>query len=295
MNGMKIKVMVEPSAGLAELTAAEQGATPPNLLSQVDDFALTPGIAGSSLDAELREAIKTAGTETTEGRVSDALWMAIYNLLHPIREEVTGREEVSFSLDAYRLYVPAVAGAKVKLTVTSEQASKGSASFKIPGIGGGREWTLKITQELSRSVNTSERVEVSVPATFERVERRRDGQLLASYPKLVSIRSHDVSWDFLPLDPPDIAGLGLPLEKKQFDQRKRTGGTTAVTVTLEEGTTWEVSSGLKLPNLGLEAELKVNGSYGSKLAFAYELPDGHVYVAQHFASVPGFVWTVGPA
>jgi hypothetical protein len=291
---MSISVRVDTSPPLAELLSRPESTSQPDTLNHVGEFLLSRGVAGSQLDQEVRGLIEESGIDTSEGRTSEALRNKLRDLLHPVREKVLGSDQGTITIGAYYLYRPAVKSAKVELDISHAQATTGTVSFKFPAIGGSGEATLTLTQEIHREVTQgSEIISVIVPAKFQRVQLTRDGLVLATYERLERILDNQTDWDFKPLKAPAAGEHRQPPVTVKYNQQSQKGGTTRVKTTVKAGTSWKLSTGVKLPTFGVDLGVDITGETVQEIALTYELPDGHVYVGEQFKADPGYVWTVG--
>lgn len=255
----------------------------------VRDLLATPGIAGTGVERELRRAL---GQAVEDAGVGSRWWDALRRLLAPEHHTIVGEDQQVIGLDGYWMTLPEVHGATVKLTVTVEASTERSASFMIAGIGGGPQVTLKLKEGLVHETGACERVLLSAVATFQKIVVTRQGEAIATYPRLVAIDERHLEWSFHPDNPPAGEGLGDPLSSRGFDQSASEGSTTA-TLDIARGTVWEVSAGLTLANLGgLEAKVSAKVAYQQAVALEYRLPPGHRYLAARYAELPAYIWTV---
>jgi len=266
-------------------------ATPPDApyAGAVRDLLATPGIAGTGVEGELRQAL---GQAIEDAGVGGRWWDALRRRLTPEYHTIVGVDQQVIQLDGYWMTLPQANGAKVKLTVSVEASTERSASFTIAGIGGGPQVTLMLKEGLVHETSAAERVLLSAEATFQQIVVTRQGEVIATYPRLVAIDDRQLEWSFHPGDSPSGEGLGEPLSSRGFDQSTSEGSTTA-TLKIARGTVWEISAGLTLASLGgLEARISAKVAYQEGVALEYQLPPRHRYLATRYANFPAYVWTV---
>jgi hypothetical protein len=256
----------------------------------VGEFISTPGIEGTELAAELQEAIVPAAdrTEATEG-LKD-IWEKIKNVFSSRRDIVVDSDEVQLPLGIYWLDVPNVPGAKVAFSVSTEKQATVAATVKIAGIGGGPSSTTTVKGKVGYETSGGTVLTVTVPATVERIETRRGGEVEAVFTRLSAFRWDQRTWTPSPLSEP-LAGVGSLIERPTFDNRSGKG-TFSEELTVERGTSWQYSIGLKVPKLSLDLSIESTGSYAEAVGYAYTLPGGHLYVAARFDAPPCFIWTI---
>lgn len=253
------------------------------------DLLATPGVAGTGMERELRQAL---GQALENAGVGGRWWDALRRLLAPEHHTIAAVDQQIVRLDGYWITLPEVEGASVQLKVSVEASTERSASFTIAGIGGGPQVTLMLREGLVHETSGCERVLLSAMATFQRIVVIRQGEVIAIYPRLVAIDDSHLEWSFHPSDPPSGGSLGDPLASRGFDQSTSEGSTTA-TLEIARGTVWEVSAGLTLANLGgLEAKVSTKVGYQQAVALEYRLPPRHRYVAVRYAKFPAYIWTV---
>jgi hypothetical protein len=255
----------------------------------VRDLLATPGVAGTAVERELKQAV---GQAVESAGVGGRWWEALERLLAPEYHTIVGVDQQVIRLDGYWLTLPQVDETSVQLTVSVEASTERSASFTIAGIGGGPQVTLMLKEGLVHETKVCEKVLLSAVATFQKIVITRQGEAIAAYPRLVAIDDSHLEWTFDPSEPPPIASLGDPLFSRAFDQSGSEGSTVA-TLDIARGTTWEVSAGLTLANLGaLEAKVSAKVAYQQAAALEFRLPPRHRYLATRFAEFPAYLWTV---
>jgi hypothetical protein len=273
--------LVDPDTGSPPQVEPYEGAT--------EDFLATPGVAGTSVEAALHSAMTLATRETVEGR---RWWDALRRFFTPQVHTVVATSDHVMDLEGYWMTLPDVAGTSARLTVTSTASTGKSASFVIAGIGGGPEFTITLKEGLSHETAVTERVTLSTTATFQKVEVRRQNELIGTYPRLVNIDRNNLGWRFEPDIPPASSRLGEPRFTRHFD-KSATEGPTTVTLEISRGETWEASAGLGLANLGgIAAKLSARVSYESDVQVEYTLPGRRRYLATRFSDFPAYLWSV---
>jgi len=70
------------------------------------------------------------------------------------------------------------------------------------------------------------------------------------------------------------------------------GGTTKKTLIFRRGTNWEVTAGISLAKLGLEASISAGASYEREVVFSYELSGHYRFVASRYTQPPVYLWSV---
>jgi hypothetical protein len=291
-----ISAEFDSSDGLDDIMASNEEIK----MSALAEFLATPGVAGSALEVEIREALSLGQEDAVESLSYEDISTTVYNVFHPRREYVVDRQQHRLPFEAFRLHVPPATGAQVKLTLSREETRSGSAEFKIASIGGGREWTLKIIEEISRTAVSSEQINVAALGIFDIIEYRRSSRVLAKYPRLAGVDQTNLAWDFVQLGAPDMQSRPNPLRPnplkvREFDLRAVNSGVTDVAVTVEAGTSWDVSVGFTIANIGADLTATATGSYVRSISLACSLPDGHYYRAQQFPNTPGYIWTLDDA
>lgn len=289
---MPIHAELSEQPGLHGLLAGEE---PPEdeLMNAVDAFSRTQGVANSPVEDEIDAQVRARAQDPSEGRG----WFETVKRWFRGEDHVpVGSERCSLELATYWLTLPAVDGAAASVTSTTSNAEETAATVKIAGIGGGPTFTIRV-MESSRFESGDGRDEslvMSCPAIFERVEVRRRGVVLTTYPRLVSVDHRTMEWERRVIDPPSPSALGEVELTKRYRSAASSGLTTA-TLTFAAGTTWQLGAEIELAQLGLNVGVSSTSTYESEVEYEYELPGGHDYTARRFAGLPVILWTTESA
>jgi hypothetical protein len=284
----QIRIEATPSPGLVDLVEASDLGDSVDVAAKLDNYLATPHIANSSIDTELRTTV-LGPTGTKPVMVAPDYGDRLKDFFHPSQEKVVGRQETQIAVHVYQISLPARAGAKATLTISRDAAVEVSATFKILGIGGGKDWKVDLKEQITRDTAANEVVVVSVPAIFEVIERTHEGVTLR-YPRLTTIRSGERDLDFEPMEAVTWQPEWQAVETHESDQRHGSGGVTTMKLEMERGTNWELSPQVKLDQFGLEFGAKITGTYSSDVSLACALPDGALYIARLAPTSPVFVW-----
>jgi hypothetical protein len=272
---------VDPHSGRPSEQAPYEGA--------IEDFLATPGVSGTDVAAAFRRVLTLAAQETAEGA---DWWGAVRRFFAPEVHTVVAVGEQPVELEGYWMTLPDVKDASVKLTVTVGSSRETAASFTIAGIGGGPTFTIDLKEGLSHQAAVCERIALSTMGVFQRVEVTQNGNVIGTYPRLVTLDLDNLDWDFDPATPPSASTLGNPMSSRRFDQSASNGSTT-ITLEISRGTTWEMSAGLSLANLGgIEAKLSAKATYQRDVAVECTLPGNHHYLATRYAGFPAYLWSL---
>jgi hypothetical protein len=285
---MPLQVEITKEPGLQEMLSGEEAVPDDQLAPALAAFRDSPGVAGTALQETLDDAIRRRAEAADE---SFGWWDAFRRWLAGEQSRVVDHLEEAVELEAYWLTLPDTAGAKVTVTSSISKAGETSAALTIAGIGGGPTFTIDVKEAVGFVATQTERVELSVPGTFDIVEVTRDGAVIAKYPRLRELDKNNLSWTIRPSPAPDPAPFGQPTSTRTFDASGSTG-TTTDTLTITKGTTWELGVDLKFAKLGLEAKVGTKVTYTREVMYAYELPGGHNYQAASYRGFPAFLWTV---
>jgi hypothetical protein len=187
---------------------------------------------------------------------------------------------------------PSVSGASAELTVGRSSSSDKSASFTIAGIGGGPTITIGLEEDLTHEANGCVRITLTAEGVFQKIQVTVDGTVTATFPRLASLDTNNLSWTILPATPPDAASLGAARSTKKLDA-SLAKGPTIEEMKITRGTTWDLSAGLDLPNLGgIKAQVSTKIKYEEDVKFKYTLPAGHIYTASYYDNFPAYLWSV---
>jgi hypothetical protein len=273
--------LVDPDSGRPPQEAPYEGA--------VQDFLTTPGVAGTDVEASFKKALNQAAQETAEG---GRWWDALQRFFAPEVHTIVAVGEEVVELEGYWMTLPDVQDASVELTVTVGASTETSASFTVAGIGGGPAFTIDLKEGLRHETAVCERGALSTRGIFQKVEVTRQGEVIGSYPRLVTLDWDNLTWTFRPDTPPTASQLGDPLSTRRFDQSATDGSTTA-TLEISQGTTWDVSVGINLASLGgIEAKISAKVTYQRDVAVEYTLPGKRRYLATRYADFPAYLWSI---
>jgi hypothetical protein len=253
------------------------------------DFLATPGVSGSDVAVAFKQALTQAAQETAEGV---GLWESLRRFFRAETHKVVAVDNRAVELEGYWMTLPEVMGASVKLSVSVSSSSETSASFTIAGIGGGPTFTIDLKEGLNHEASRCERVVLSAVGTFQKIEVVRRGNVIGTYPRLISLDRANLTWKFDPAVPPPVSGLGASVATRGYDQSDSDGATIA-TLEIDRGTAWDVSAGISLPNFGgIGAQISAKVIYQRDVGVEYTLPGRHYYRATRFANFPAYLWTV---
>jgi hypothetical protein len=283
----RVEVTLEP--GLTSLLDAEQPVPDAVLEPAVDAFLSTPGVAETSVHETLNETMTASAQATGE---AFGWWSALKRWWNGEEQSVVGTERQPIAVASYWLTLPDVPDATVKVTSTVAQSTETSASLTIVGIGGGPTVKAELKDSVEFTATEIERAVLTRIGTFEKVEVRRGGAVVAQYPRLVAIDETVVDWARARDTVPDPATLGTPVDTATFRFTDASDVSTK-TLTVSRGTSWELGLDLKLAQLGLEFKGGVKITYDRDVEYECTLPAGHDYAARSYSSFPAYVWTVG--
>src|SRR5690348_3089050 len=180
--GLRAEVTVIP--GPVDPGTGEPSPVPP-YEGALDDFLDTPGVAGTEAVTELRRAQLAASQETVESVAG--VWGGIKWFFTGERHTVLEENKQVVELGGYWVIPPGVSDASAKLTVGLSSSSEKSASFTIAGIGGGPTFTIDLEEDLTHEATECVRITLTAVGVFQKVQMTRDGQVVTTYPRLVSI------------------------------------------------------------------------------------------------------------
>jgi hypothetical protein len=220
------------------------------------------------------------------------VWGAIQWFFTGERHRVLEETAQVVELGGYWVIPPGVSDASAKLTVGLSSSNEKSASFTIAGIGGGPTFTIDLEEDLTYEATECVRITLTAAGTFQKIQVTRDGQVVTTYPRLVSVDRDNLSWTISKATPPDAASLGAALATSSFDISGVTG-TAIRDLAISQGATWDLSAGLDLPNLGgIQAKVSTKIVYKQDVKFEYTLPAGHTYTASRYNNFPAYLWSV---
>jgi hypothetical protein len=254
----------------------------------LEDFLATPGVAGTEVETVLNQTLLQATQETAEGL---GWWDNIRQFFARENHTVVAEGEQVVELEGYWMILPEVPGASVSLTVSLSSSNEKSASFMIAGTGGGPAFTIGLKEGLSHQAAVCERITLTAVGVFQKIEVSKDNAVIGTYPRLASLDTDNLSWRFSPAAPPAAALLGNAFSTTRFDA-STAAGTTTPTLEITQGTTWDVSAGIDLPNIGgIKAQISAKIKYEHGVKFEYSLPGGHLYTASRYQNLPAYLWT----
>jgi hypothetical protein len=288
--------MPEQATGLQIIAGAQQPGlfdllradSPPDddLREAAEDFLADPQVQDTDLaDLALSSSDDTAGVTFGLGD----WWRNILYTFEPLVFTVEDVETKDVPIAAYWVTVPEVAGAKVTLTRTSGTSRERAASLKILGIGGGPTFTGEIALTDSFEADDSQKIELLVSATFERVRAQKRDDVLARFVRLASIDWNNTGITREPQQPPDPAGWGSPMTIRNFHLSKVDDLSTE-SVKVAAGTSWENTAGLTVNQL--DVSLSATVTYQQEVTYETSLPGGHDYVASLYRAFPAYLWQV---
>jgi hypothetical protein len=284
--GLRAELTVVP--GPVDAESGRPSLQPP-YEGALEDFLATPGVQGTEVEAALNRTLLEAAQDTAE---APGWWNAVRRFFTGEDHQVVAETEQQVELEGYWMILPDVPGASVTLTVSINSSSETSASFTIAGIGGGPTFTIALKEGLSHEAAVCERITVTTTGVFEKVQVTKDDRILGTYPRLRSLDMSNLSWNFTPVPPPTPALLGDASSTTHFNA-SATAGKTVQTLEITRGTTWNVSAGLDLPNLGgIKAQVSTKNTYERDVKLEYTLPGGHVYAASRYAGLPAYLWSL---
>ena len=255
--------------------------------SALDDFLSSRGVANTDVEVAARQTLLRAEEGTNEAA---GWWDAIRYFFAPEIHNVVNTEEARVELAGYWLTLPDVPEAKVTLTVSVTDKNQRAMSVKIAGIGGGPTFELTVKSGLQHEAASQQRAVLATRGTFQRIQVTRGGQPIGEYARLVALDEENVEWSYPPAALPGPALLGPTGNTVGYDLRTNTSA-DKVTLDITQGTTWDFSAGLKLPQLGgIEAGLSGQVSYERDVSYEYVLPPGRRYQATKYARFPVYVW-----
>ncbi|MFG2483381.1 hypothetical protein ACGFSI_11570 [Streptomyces virginiae] len=282
--GLKAELLTKP--GLLDLS--EQEPEPDVMYGAVESFLATPGVSGTEVESNLRDALSRATQGTEEG----FNWIAsVRQWLKQEKHSVFEEEEQMVELGAYWLTVPAVSGASAQLNVNVEHSGTSAASFKLAGVGGGPEFTIKVNEGVTMKATSGERIVLSAPGKIQTIAVTRRGRKIASYPKLAALDKNNLTWTARPAEPPSPPAGARPSETKRYDASDSRNPIGAI-IQVARGTSWEFGVDFKVEKLGMEVKSTTRVSYQSDVMFTYELPAGGCYVAAQYADIPARRWSL---
>lgn len=282
----ELTTFVETRPGLDALV---NGLAPQDsLVTEVHRFVQTPGVRDSQLGSQLERVL---ADESRSARPSAGLLGTIRRLFSRREVVVASVHQVDLPLTAFWLWVPEVASAATTFTLDIASGGEKSASIEIFGIGGGPTFDILVKDGIKRSVERSEKIQLTVPATIEQVQVKRDHHVELSYPRLVRLDSPR-TWSAVVLQ--SSAELEKLTPTVTYDLVDDAHSTTA-RVSSERGATWANSLSLTIKSIGLDAGLKYSMTMSEQCSFEYKLPPRFVYSAYEVAEHPGYAWSVGAA
>ncbi|MBC2902196.1 hypothetical protein [Streptomyces cupreus] len=283
--GLKAEILTRP--GLFDLAEDHH----PDVLYQtaVHSFLATPRVTGTEVESDLMDEISRSA-ETTEGGF--AWFTSVRRWL--LREKHSIVDETQMvELGAYWLTVPPVSGASGQIDVDSASAQNSAASFKLAGIGGGPEFTIKVYEGLSVTAATDKRIALSARGKIQTIAVTRGGERITTYPRLASLDKNHLKWEPNAALPPSPAAGVTPSQTTQYDASD--GDPITATFEMAQGTSWEFGVDFKAETLGIEVKSTTRVSYESEVKFTHVLPGGGYYVAAHYPDIPARLWSLEAA
>ncbi|MFG2234957.1 hypothetical protein ACGFNX_34040 [Streptomyces sp. NPDC048723] len=284
---LKAEILTQP--GLFDLAKQDHH---PDALYQaaVQSFLATPGVTGTDVESDLMDEISRSAEATEEGF---AWFTAVRRWFLREKHSIVDEETQMVELGAYWLTVPPVSGASGQIDVDSESAQISAASFKLAGIGGGPEFTIKVYEGLSLTAATDKRITLSARGKIQTIAVTRGGERIATYPRLASLDKNHLKWKFNAAPPPSPAAGVKPSQTTQYDASD--GDPITATIEMAQGTSWEFGVDFKAEALGIEVKSTTKVSYESEVKFTYVLPGGGCYVAAHYSDIPARLWSLEAA
>jgi hypothetical protein len=284
---MALRAELTEQPGFHDLLSRDEPVSNNELRPALEAFLATPGIAGTPVQEALDEVTRPrpAAVESLS-----SWWDGVHHWLWGQRVDVIDTEDRAVELAAYWLTLPAVADAKVTVTSSVTSSDETSASFTVLGIGGGPTFTVDIKEDVSFPATKMEQVVLSAIGSFEKVQITKDGAVVATYPRLRALDRDNLTWTRTPFAPPDPGSWGTPTRTRRFDVTA-SNDITKNALTVTKGTAWEGGAELSLKKLGLAAKVGTKVTYEREVAFEYELPGGHDYLASLYPTFPAYLWT----
>jgi hypothetical protein len=285
---MSLDVVVTTTPGLFDLINEEDPDAPYE--KAVQQFLTTPGIANTEVETSLLDALP-ADAATAEG----AAWLRkLREWLRGESHQVVGTVQERFTTEAYWLPLPNIPGAEAELSVMAQRSVDTSLEIKIAGIGGGSGQDVAVREGFTvRTKTKPQRVDVSMMGTFDKVEVRKQGQLVTAYARLTGIDKNTVERHVVDIGYGNLPGGG-PI---RFEQGWNLTQSTAMTDQLlgtARSTHWKIEGGLSLPKVQLTANASRECTYKYDVGFKYTLPSGHMYKVTQYENHPAYHWSSGP-
>jgi hypothetical protein len=255
----------------------------PESLLQLNRFLKTPGIAGSPVARELAQFAPPEAAHLSAQR-----WKGIANKLrdfflgHPIRVEA--EELVWIPIEVHGLYCPAIPGSRASLSVDRGTKEKSSCSVLVFGNGGGHAFTIEFTVRDEFAVEAqSVVVRYLIQGTVAKCVIDAPGGP-ERFPRLEKLHKKMQRVEVQPVTPPGHQAIwGEVIFTREYDLRNAKV-TNKFTLENAVESEWRGSAGLKLETLGFDVTIEYALTKKWKTIFTYELPAGHLFRAQVFAS-----------
>jgi hypothetical protein len=282
-EGLESNWYVADEAGAAQFAADLEG------------FLAAPGVAGTAMADEMREALELPDDGLRARPDVGGLAQRVRAFLGLRRERVVGHQQFELPLVEYEMWLPAVDGATGSATLSGGRTGTTSLSFKIFGVGGGPSFEQSVTLELQRrDVTRSERLELVLTGTAEQVEVTRAGRMEARYLRLAALSDVPVH-RFVRLTP-DLAPPPAGGAETIFRMVLRPGdGPATFTLKLAQSRFRSLSAAPTLDGLGAELGVTYLHKASQSFAFDFRLPDGFEYTAAKRIDRPAITWVTGPA
>jgi hypothetical protein len=192
------------------------------------------------------------------------------------------------------MWVPPVTGATGSAMMASGTGNSGEISFKILGVGGGPAFEQNVTLELARKeIPRSERLELLVSGTAERVEVSRSGRVEARYTRLADLSGEPLR-RFVSLTPEMAPPSGPGTETILRVALAPGDGAATFTLKLDNSRSWSLSSSPRLDALGTEIGVSYVHKASQSLTFEFSLPEGFEYTAAQRLDWPAITWVAIP-
>jgi hypothetical protein len=288
---MALRATVTEEPGLSALLSRDEPADDAELALALQAFKATNGVAKTPVETSLDAAIhrRADGTQQSLG-FFETLRRWWVGELH----EVVGREERMVPLDAYWLTLPEVPGAEASVAASEATSEEFYASVKILGVGGGPAFTVGLREKLGVTSPDPLKISSAAMGTFEKVEVRRDGKTVTTYPRLVAVDDNVKEYELTECAPPPASSLGNETGSQRFTVAARTA-TLRPELTIARGSVWEFGSEISLEQLGLKANSGMKTTLERELHYEHVLPGGHDYRAVRYAGFPAYLWSVDSA
>jgi hypothetical protein len=260
----------------------------------LEQFLMTPGIAGSPLAAELAAA-KAVDSSSKNMLPDVGAWARrIRDALAGRRHSVVSTEKKAVPVRAYYAWIPPVPGAKGSFSLSASAGREGGMSVEFAGIGGGPDFSLSVNDKTSfPDLKSSMRIDLKVLMTFETIEISKGGVVESYYPRLVAV-DEAASWE--PRVPTllELPGINSPKWGPALNTTELSNTDIGAerAIEIEQGIKWSGSFGLELDAIGLDFGVEYAAETVETAVIEVSLPPGHDYKPVLYEGHPGVVWYI---